>query len=66
MSAEKQTKLLYLLNQIDDVKAEKKSTIKDFNDTISDLQTSVNALRKELEEEASYNEQLEAKRADKS
>lgn len=49
MSADKQQKLLYLLNQIDDLKAEKKEAIKDFNATIGELQKQAKDIRTELE-----------------
>ena len=49
MSADKQAKLLYLLNQIDDLKDEKKAALKDFNATITELQKQAKDIRTELE-----------------
>lgn len=53
MSTDKQTKLLYLLNQIDELKAEKKVALKDFNTTIEELNRQIKDIRTELELEAS-------------
>ena len=49
MSADKQAKLLYLLNQIDALKEEKANALKDFRLTINELQDQINVIRKELE-----------------
>jgi len=49
MSEDKQSKLLYLLNQIDDLKKEKKDAIKDFNATLEQLNMQAKDLRTELE-----------------
>ena len=49
MSDDKQAKLLYLLNQVDDLKAEKKGTIKDYNTTLGELNDQIRVLRNELE-----------------
>lgn len=49
MSEDKQAKLLYLLNQVDDLKKEKKDAIKDFNATLEELNRQSKDLRTELE-----------------
>jgi hypothetical protein len=51
MLTDKQTKLLYLLNQIDELKAEKKTALKDFNATIEELNDQLKSIRTELEAE---------------